>query len=291
MDKQNCQDKTTHSEIPLQGGKLVRSEDLRGDLQGEPEWFQPTETKHDAEARRDVWSIQGDFIYHHHNDPRVQLHMPKEETFPVPLKYMDVMRSTNTALDVAQEKRINDCWNVADNRVCQIRGQDSRSSIYCKKLPKWYMWSGSRHDKNTSNHKTCELVAPSVVQKWEKPLRREKSKNGALTSSIGKMVNLKNRQKRKAAMPCKKGTKKHLELRKLKRRVMNSARFQKQSMRTSWKLTNPRDNVCKHLYLKIAKIASQTKDTIQWVITTWCSSLFLFRKRQNPDAKSAVYRE
>ena len=42
--------------------------------------------------------------------------MPKEESFPVPLKYIDVIRSTHTDLDVAQEKRIDDYWNVEGNR-------------------------------------------------------------------------------------------------------------------------------------------------------------------------------
>ena len=32
------------------------------------------------------------------------------------LKYVDVIRSTRTDLDVAQEKRIDDCWNDNGNR-------------------------------------------------------------------------------------------------------------------------------------------------------------------------------
>ena len=44
----------------------ARSEDLRGQLQGELEGFQPTEST-DAEALADFWSIQDDFIYRHHN--------------------------------------------------------------------------------------------------------------------------------------------------------------------------------------------------------------------------------
>ena len=75
MVQQNCQEETTNSEP-------VGSGDLRGELQGEPEGPQPTESKKDAEARRDFWSIQGDFIYRHHIEPRVQLHLPKEETIP-----------------------------------------------------------------------------------------------------------------------------------------------------------------------------------------------------------------
>ena len=64
------------------------------ELQGESGESQTTEPKDDAEAQRDFWSIQGDFIYRHHNEPRVQLNVPKEETFPVPLKYIDVARAT-----------------------------------------------------------------------------------------------------------------------------------------------------------------------------------------------------
>ena len=60
----------------------VGSEDLSGELQGEPESHQPTESKDDAEAWKDFWSIQGDFINRHHSEPRVQLYVPKEENIP-----------------------------------------------------------------------------------------------------------------------------------------------------------------------------------------------------------------
>ena len=67
-------------------------------------------------SRADLWSIQGDFICRHHNETRVQLNVPKEETFPIPLKYIGVTRSTHTDLDVLQEKRVDDYWNVYSNR-------------------------------------------------------------------------------------------------------------------------------------------------------------------------------
>ena len=81
--------------------QLVRREDLRGEFQGELEEPQPTESKGDAEARRDVWSFQGDFINRHH--------VPKEETFAIPLKLLDVTKSAQSDLDVLQEKKIDDC--------------------------------------------------------------------------------------------------------------------------------------------------------------------------------------
>ena len=89
MVQQILQKETTNSENPLlRREKPVRSEDLSGEPQGESGAPQPTESKDDAEARRDFWSIQGEFTYRHHTEPRVQLYVPKEETFPVPQKYM-----------------------------------------------------------------------------------------------------------------------------------------------------------------------------------------------------------
>ena len=54
--------------------------------------------------RASVCFSSEDFIYRHHVEPRVKLHMPKEESFPFPLKYIDVTRNTHTSLDVMQEK-------------------------------------------------------------------------------------------------------------------------------------------------------------------------------------------
>ena len=122
--------------------RTVRSEDLSGELQGEPEGPQPTETKHDAAAREDFWSIQGDFICRHHFEPRVQLHVPQEESLPAPLRYVDVIRSTHTDLDVAEEKRIADHWKVD----------------VTKNIQKDICGPGEA-DKNSSNHQTCEFVA------------------------------------------------------------------------------------------------------------------------------------
>ena len=116
----------------------MRSEDLSGEIQGGLGESQPAESTDDAKARADSWSIQGDFIYRHHNEPRVQLHVPKEETFSIPLKYIDVIRSTHTFLDVAQEKRIDDYWNVDSNR-----NLTKFIPLKRKKLPK-EMWSPRR---------------------------------------------------------------------------------------------------------------------------------------------------
>ena len=91
----------------------VRSD---GEIQSELGDSQPAEPTDDAEARADFWSIEGDFIHCHHNELRVQPFVPKEETFTIPLKYIDVTRPTHTDLDVLQEKRIDDDWNVDSSK-------------------------------------------------------------------------------------------------------------------------------------------------------------------------------
>ena len=103
-------------ELTLRREQTVRRESFSGESQGEAEESQRTESRDDVDAQKDFWSIQGDFIYRHHIVPRGQLYVPKEETFPVPLKYIDVMRSTHTDLGVAQEKRIDYYWNVDEDR-------------------------------------------------------------------------------------------------------------------------------------------------------------------------------
>ena len=46
--------------------------------------------------------------------------MPKE-SFPIPLKYIDVTRTTHTSLEILLEKN-NDYWNV-DGEIFQRHGQ------------------------------------------------------------------------------------------------------------------------------------------------------------------------
>ena len=103
---------------------MIRDHPERGEVQedllGESDGSPPTtrqDSQHDAgEVRNDFWSIVGNHIYRHHVEPRVKLHVPKEETFPIPLKYIDVTRATCTTLDVLLERRIDDYWNLDGDR-------------------------------------------------------------------------------------------------------------------------------------------------------------------------------
>ena len=71
--------------------------------------------------QNDFWSVQGDFIYRHHVEPRVQFFVPKEESFLIPLKYIDVIRSTHTDLDVAQENELITIGMSTETEICRLR--------------------------------------------------------------------------------------------------------------------------------------------------------------------------
>ena len=113
--------------------RIVSGSLARQELSSAP-WFGRRRSKYDGffwwlwEQEQQCKSIQGDFIYRHHVELRVQLHVPKEETFPIPLKYIDVTTFSN--LDVLQDKRIDDYWNVDvnANRSLSDSQTDSRSS-------------------------------------------------------------------------------------------------------------------------------------------------------------------
>ena len=102
---------------------MIRDHPIRGeghvDFLGESEGSLPP--PHDSfpdagEAINDFWSMSGNFIYRHHVEPRVKLYSPREESFPIPLKNIDVTWDTNTSLDVMREKNIDDYWNVDGDR-------------------------------------------------------------------------------------------------------------------------------------------------------------------------------
>ena len=88
---------------------------LQGNLD---EWYIPSHlqedsTRDDEETKHDLSTITGEFIY---RVPRVKLYLAKEEAFPIPMKYIDVTRTTHTSLDVLMGKHIEDYWNVDGER-------------------------------------------------------------------------------------------------------------------------------------------------------------------------------
>ena len=136
----------------LRTSTLIRQRPIQGeshlDFLGESEGSLPP--PHDSfpdagEAVNDFWSMSGNFMYRHHVEPRVKLYSPREESFPIPLIYIDVSRTTHTNLDVKQEKRIDDYWNIDGSRDLSDPWTGfTQFTILSEKPPEGHMWSGER---------------------------------------------------------------------------------------------------------------------------------------------------
>ena len=124
---------------PIQGEGHV---DFLGDSEGSLP--QPHDSFPDAgEAINDFWSMSGSFIYRHHVELRVKLYSPREESFPIPLKYIDVTETTHTNLDVKQEKRIDDYLNIDGSRDLSDPWTGfTQFTLLDEKAPDGYTWSG-----------------------------------------------------------------------------------------------------------------------------------------------------
>ena len=151
---------------------LIRDHPIRGEGQryflGESERSPPPlpqDSLPDAgEAMNDFWSVPGNFIYRHHVEPRVKLYSPREESFPIPLKHIDVSRTTQTNLDVMQESRIDDYWNINGSRDLSNSWTGfTQFTLSDEKPPDGYMWSGGRLTKRQAtsrpDHQWPELWA------------------------------------------------------------------------------------------------------------------------------------
>ena len=136
----------------LRTSTLIRERPIRGeshvDFLGESEGSLPP--PHDSfpdagEAINDFWSMSGNFKNRHHVEPRVKLYSPREESFPIPLKYIDVSRTTHTNLDVKQERSIDDYWNIDGSRdLSDYWTGFTQFTLLEEKPPNGKMWSRER---------------------------------------------------------------------------------------------------------------------------------------------------
>ena len=174
----------------LRTSTLIRERPIRGeghvDFLGESEGSlpPPQDSFPDAgEAINDSWSMSGNFMYRHHVEPRVKHYSPREESFFIPLKYIDVSRTTHTNLDVKQEWRIDDYWNIDGSRDLSENWTGfTQSTLSEEKPPDGYLWSGERLTRQQLTSRPDHL-RPEL---WEK---------------LGRNVKLKVKYRRAIAKP------------------------------------------------------------------------------------------
>ena len=132
--------KTPGGDQELRTSTLIRPRPIQGeghvDFLGESEGSlpQPQDSFPDAgEAMNDFWSMSGSFKYRHHGEPRVKLYSPKEESFPIPLKYIDVTRTTHTNLDTSKRSASMIIGTLMALETCLILGKVSHNLLYSMK--------------------------------------------------------------------------------------------------------------------------------------------------------------
>ena len=163
-------------ETTLRRESTVRTENLRGESRGDREEFQLDEAKDDAEAGKDFRSIQGDFFCRHHIEPIVQLSCREMNHSSFPLKYNDVIRSTCTDLETAQEKRIYDYWNVDENRILSDSWTGfTRFTLLNETPPKGYMWPRGGLTKNQTTSRPDHIWPDAWTRFWKAAQRRNKN--------------------------------------------------------------------------------------------------------------------
>ena len=176
--------KTPGEDQALRTSTLIRQRPIQGesniDFLGESKGSlpQPHDSLPDTcEAINDFWSMSGNFIYRHHVEPRVKLYSPREESFPIPLKYNDVSRTTRTNLDVKQEKRIYDYWNVDGSRDLSDPWTGfTQFTLLSEKPPEGHMWSWARLTKRQATSRPDHFW-PELWRRMSKNAKlREKHK-------------------------------------------------------------------------------------------------------------------
>ena len=168
----------------LRTSTLIRQRPIRGknhlDFLGESEGSLPP--PHDSfpdagEAINDFWSMSGNFIYRHHVEPRVKLHSPREESFPIPLStltypelliriWMSSKRSASMIIGISMGQE-----------TCQILAQAfTEFTLLEGKPPEGDMWSGERLTRKQLTSRPDHLWPELWEEMGKNPKLKEKQK-------------------------------------------------------------------------------------------------------------------
>ena len=102
----------------------------------------------------------------------------REESFPIPLKYIDVTRTTHTSLDVLLEKHIEDYWNVDEDRELSDTWTGfTRFTFLSEKPPDGYnMVQGERLTKKQTTSRPDNVWPEMWKHMSDAAKRKEKQK-------------------------------------------------------------------------------------------------------------------
>ena len=245
--------------------------------------------------------MSGNFIFRHHVEPRVKLYSPRETSFPIPLKYIDVSRTTHTNLDVKQEKRIDDHWNMDGSRDLSDHWTGFiRFTLVEEKVPDGCMLSGRRLTRKQLTSRPDSL-RPEL---WEKMGNNAKLKEKQKWSH--EKFHLDNARKLrgiyfidledKEFKETMKNVRKNLETpiapsmfcktckKTSMRRPVARLMISSLNLHVSWKPVNPQECVWKNLYRNVMRTMLQERETVHCSIR-FGSQIYSFGS-SNKDTRS-----
>ena len=156
--------------------QTVRSEDFSRELQVEPEESQPTKPTDDSEARAGFWSIQGDFIYRHHNEPPSPYRRKKHSVF-----HWNTLMLLGLLLLIwtcCKRNELTISGMSIRTDICHIHGEDSRSSLYWKTSFEKEICGPERDSPKCKRLQDQIMYGQKYGRTLVKPLRIEKNRNG-----------------------------------------------------------------------------------------------------------------
>ena len=113
-------------------------------------------------------------------EPRVKLYVPRKESFPLPLKYIDVTWTTDTSLDVMLEKHVEDFWNVDEDRELSDEWTGfTRFTFLSEKSPHGYTWSGKRLTRKQTTSRP-DTVWPEMWTHMSDAAKRKEKQTWAI---------------------------------------------------------------------------------------------------------------
>ena len=122
---------------------LMDDDDVLAEVRSDAVASAPTPSSTSKE--KDTWMINQSCVVRIHNKPRTKLFVPHHSTFPIPIEYVDVLRTTWTDLDEAALSMFKDIWTTELDKDLGVLWT-GRTVFYLlrPKPPPKKMWAGEK---------------------------------------------------------------------------------------------------------------------------------------------------
>ena len=125
-------------------------------------------------GEQDSWSINDSAVIRFHKQPRIALFVPDPESFPIPIKYIDVLRTTWTDLDEASLRYSKDIWTDVKDKDLRVPWT-GRTVFYLlrPKPPVGKMWAGGKLINAKATTRPPYIDSRVWCNDLSNPLRKE----------------------------------------------------------------------------------------------------------------------